>query len=258
MAAPHIVTAVLAAAGSRLPLPGPAASLPLAALFIVGVQLSGVLLARESELPAWWRVWLSALATTVVLLPALALQAAASRVPFVSLARGSAGVLLWTTAGSVLVLIGLAVLAIALGSIAPDQASLLFVPAAVLVPAVVAAPGNLDQASALAALAEASALSAIAVCLGWLARAGARPLVGPVALAAQFVCLWFLGYAPVFAPGQGTIVPVLASVLLVVTVVLTVLVPVGALLVRRIIEAVRSEQTDPAPRSRSRVPPGRS
>ncbi|MDP9364608.1 MAG: hypothetical protein M3Q10_10365, partial [Chloroflexota bacterium] len=159
MALPHAVTAVLAALPSLVDLPGSRA-VPLAALGVLTVQALGVLLAREMESPIWRRVWLVLLASTAVLLPLVALQAAVARVPFVAVDRGSAGSLLWSTAGVVAALFGLVGLAAVLATDAPEQASLLFVPAALLVPAVLAAPGPLDEASALAALAEATTVAA--------------------------------------------------------------------------------------------------
>ena len=239
MATPHALTAALAILPSLVDLPGQALGVPLAAVAIVAVQVVGVFLARELEFPAWRRVWLTALTTTVVLLPLAALQTAASRVPFVSLALGSAGPLLWSTAAVVVGLVGLVLLTAVVAADAPEQASLLFAPAALLVPAILAAPGDHGERSALAALAEASGLAALAVFVGWLLPRGARLLVAPVALGLQFGILWLLGYGPAFPPGHGVIVPVLASLVVVVTVLSAVLVPLAARATSRVLRAAR-------------------
>lgn len=228
LAAPPAVTALLAAAPSLVDLPGPDAALPVAALLLVVVQVVGVLLAREAESATWGRVWLGLLATTVLLLPLLALHVAAARVPFVSLARGSAGPLVWGGVGAALAIVGVALLAAVVSAAAPDQASLVYLPASLLVPTLLAAPGTLDEPSALAALARAAAVAAAAAFLGWLLPPSARPLVGPVALGAQFLLLRLLGQVPAPPPGSGAVVPVLANLLLAIVVVATVLTPLAA------------------------------
>ena len=252
LAAPPAITAVLAALPAVVDLPGPDLPFPAAALLIVAVQVGGVFLARELELPTWGRVWLLMLAATAALLPMLALQTATSRVPFVALGRGSAGPLIWSTVGAVLMVVGVALLAAIVSADAPDQASILFVPAALLVPAVLGAPGDLDETAALLALAEASGLAALAAMLGWLLPAWARPQVASVALGAQFIGLWLLDYAPSFPLGYGRIVPVLATLLLVVSILATVLVPLvarGVGLLLRGVRAAGPNEKAPGPES---------
>lgn len=239
MTAPLAISATLAAFPSLVDLPGPATGLPIAALLVVAVQLGGVLLARELEVPRWGRVWLLALAASAVLLPLLALHAATSRVPYVAWSRGSAGAVVWSSVGAAVALVGLVALTAAISADAPEQASLLFAPVAVLVPAVLGAPGDLDERSALAALARAFAVAAPAVFVGWLLPRGAQPLVGPLTLAAAFGGFWLLGYRPSFPPDRGDVVPILASALVVVTVLATVLVPPAALTARRVLRAAR-------------------
>lgn len=247
MGLPHVMTAALAALPSLVALPGPVA-VPLAALGLLVVQAIGVLLAREMESQIWRRIWFVLLATTAVLLPLVALQAALSRVPFVALARGSAGPLLWSTGAVVAALVGLVGLSAVLAADAPEQASLLFLPPALLVPAVLGAQGDLDERTALAALAEASAVAAVGAALGWLLPRGARPLVAPVALGAQFILLWFLGFQPSFGAGRGAVVAFCAAVLLIVTAAAAVLVPLASLAARRFAHALGA--TEPADHGR--------
>lgn len=237
LALPHLITAAFAGVLSRVALPGPA-SVPLAALGVLGIQMVGVLLAREVESPVVRRVWLVLLAMTTVVLPLVALQTSLLRVPFVSLGRGSAGSLIWATVAATAAVAGLVGLAAVLSADAPENASLLFVPVAMLVPAVLGARGDLNEQAALAALAEATTVSGIAVALGWLLPRGARPLVAAVALGAQFLILWAVGSRPAFGEDHGATVAVCAGVLLVVTVTAAVLVPVASLATRRFARAV--------------------
>lgn len=247
MATPYLVTGALAASAAFLDLPLPTMAVPLAPLVIVVVQAIGVLLARELELPTWRRVWLLLLVTTVVLMPIVALHAAAARVPFVSVGRGSAAPLAWATAGAIAAVVGLALLTAVLAADAPDQASLLFLPAALVVPAILGIPGEIDQRAALRSLVEVSAAAAVAAFLGWALTRGTRPLVAPVALAVQLGVLWVFGYRPPSILGQGAVVPILGTVLLVVTGIVTVLVPLLALTARRVVRAAQ-ELTSPETR----------
>lgn len=240
MATPYLLTGALAAPAAFLDLPLPTAAVPLATLAVVVVQAVGLVLAREAELPTWRRVWLLLLATTVGLLPTVALHAAAARVPFVSVGRGSAGTLAWATAAAIAALIGLALLTAVVAADAPDQASLLFLPAALVVPAILGVPGPIDERASLRAFVEVLALAAVAAVFGWALTRGARPLVGPVAFAVQLGVLWVLGYRPPSMPGQGAVVPVLGTVLLVVTGLVTVLVPLVALAARRVIRLAQA------------------
>jgi hypothetical protein len=257
LASPLGITAGLAFLPRVIHLPGPAGSIPLSSLLIIAVQTLGVLLARELELPIWRRVWLLALASTALLLPLTALQAAASRVPFVSLARGSAGPLIWSSVAVVVAVLALVALVAFVSADLPEQAALLFTPAAVLVPALLGAPGNLNERSALTALAEASSVAAAVAFVGWLLPRGAQPLVAASALGVQFVVLWTLGYDPSFAADRGGVVPILATVVLVCTVVAAVLVPLTALVGRGLLRAARdaAEPTELGPTQRQ--PPGR-
>jgi len=235
LASPHIVTAGLAGVLSVVSTPNLLAGVPLSLTLIVVVQVLGVLLGREVEQPRWSQVWMLVLVTTVLLLPWLALQGAASRLPFVAWARDSAGTLLWTTAGAIVALSVVVTVTAGVSARQPEQASLLFLPAALLVPAIMGAPGQLDERSTLTTLAEVFAVASVIAFAGWLLPLGARPLVAPAGLALQFVVLWLLGYGPAFAQGRGGVVPAMASLVLIVTVAAAVLVPLAALTARRML-----------------------
>ena len=247
VASPAGIVALIALPAAVLDLPGPTTGLPLGLLVVVAVQLVALFIAREGELWTWFRAWLVVLAATVTLLPTLAIQAASSRVPFTAWSNGSAGLLIWSSLGIIVVLIGLMVLAGVLTADAPETASILLTPALLLVPAVLGVPGNLGERSALLALAEAYGLAAVAISIGWLMPRRARPVVGLAALGLQFVALWVLGFGPVTAPGRGVVVPVLAILVLAATVLVAAIVPIVALIANRFAQTVRNQPMEPAP-----------
>jgi hypothetical protein len=240
------ITALVALPAATLDLPGPTTGLPLTLLGIVAIQLAGMFLAREGELWSWFRIWVVLLASTLTLLPTLAIQAASSRVPYASLSSGSAGLVIVATMGSVAAIIGIMTLAAALAADAPENAAILLAPALVLVPAVLGVPGDLGERSALLALAESCGVATVLMGVGWLLPKRSRPLVGLAALGVQFIVLWMLGFGPVAAPGRGLVVPALAIVILVVTVLAAAAAPIAALIANRFAQTVRSQSQAPA------------
>jgi hypothetical protein len=171
-------------------------------------------------------------------MPILALQAAASRVPFVALARGSAGPLLWLTFAAAIALAGLWVFAAYQTDRAPENGSLLYLPAALLVPAILGAPGSLDEVATLTMLGQAFLVAGAAIFLGHLLSARWRPLAGDAAFGAQFILLLALGRGPALGMNGGAVVPFSAALLLVETALLTVLAPLAALFSRRFFQTV--------------------
>lgn len=245
VASPAAIVAIIALLAATLDLPGPVTGLPLGLLFVVAVQVCGLFIARESELWSWFRVWLVLLACTLTLLPTLAIQAASSRVPYTSFSNGSAALLIVASLGAIAALCGLMLLAAALAANTPENASILLTPALLLMPAVLGVPGDLGERSALIALAEAWGLAAVAIAIGWLLPRRPRPLVGLAAVGVQFVALWLLGFGPVMAPGRGFIVPMLAVLMLAITVVAAAMVPIAALIVNRFAWTVQMARDQP-------------
>ncbi|MCC7022943.1 MAG: hypothetical protein IT338_08955 [Thermomicrobiales bacterium] len=240
-AAPLFLTAALALLGVadvvRLPpISGPIRLLIILIVLAVGVGLSSAL-DRQASRPYWQM----ALFSTLILLPIVALQASASRVPFVALTRGSAGPLLWLTVATSLALIGLWLFAALQSGHEPEQGGILFLPAALLVPAMLGAPSSLDEASALTMLAEAFLVGGIAVFAGLLSPPKWKPLAGAFAIGAQFLLLWVLGRGPVIGQESGFVVPALAIALLALTLLLAVLAPLAALVVQRFFQTVERE-----------------
>ena len=244
-----LLTAALAAAGASDTLPLPTGNAPVRIGLVVLALVAGIGMTVALDRPGPRPYWQMTLVVTLVLMPVVTLQAFASRVPFVAISRGSAGPLLWFTFATCMVLAGIWLFAAFQSDQVPENGALLFLPAALLVPAVLGAPGSLDETSALAMLGEACLVAGVAIFLGLLSPAGWRPLAGGAALGAQFVLLWALGRGPVIGQEAGTVVPATATLLLGMTTLLTVLTPLGALFSRRFFQTVEDESGGPAPAS---------
>ncbi|HEY8448324.1 MAG TPA: hypothetical protein VIL01_14585 [Thermomicrobiales bacterium] len=235
LAAVPATTGAAALAFAFIPVLSGSGALPLGLLSIVAIQVIGYVFSRREEANPLSHAWLAGIVQVVGLLPLLALQQALLREPYVALSRGSAAPAIAATAVVALLLAVVAAWCAVSFWPAPEEASLVFLPAALLVPGVIGAPGSLGQRTALEALAEASLLAAGATAIGWSVPRGARPLLPPAALGVQFIALWLAGRGPSVPTTSGGIVPVLYAVLLVVTVVLTVGVPLVSLWIRRLV-----------------------
>lgn len=251
-AAPLGLTAVFSLLGALDVLALPTGGAPVRLALVASALILGAGLTIALDRPRSRPYWQMTLAVTAVLLPMTALQAAASRVPFVAVSRGSAGPLIALTLATAATLLGLWLFAAYQADRRPADAALLFLPAALLIPAVLGAPGGLDESSALATLGEACLVAAVAVFVGSLTPETWRPIAGGLALGTQFALLWILGRGPVLGQDGGAIVPASAALLLVETVLLTVLAPLAALFSRRFFQTVEEEAGVVRPAS---VPP---
>jgi hypothetical protein len=246
---PLFLTAVLSLTGALDALRLPTGAVPVRIGFVVLALMIGIGLTVAMDRPSPRPYWQMTLLVTLVLMPVVALQASASRVPFVAISRGSAGPLLSLTVATCITLFGLWLFAAHQSNQAPENGSLLFLPAAVLVPAILGAPGSLDETSALSMLGEACLVAGVWIFALSLAPASWRPMAGGVALGAQFVVLWMIGRGPVIGHDGGTVVPASAALLLALTTLLTVLTPLGALFSRRFVQTVEEETGGPQPAS---------
>ena len=150
-----LLTAALSFAGAAGALPLPIGSEPVRIGLIVLALVVGIGLTVALDRPGARPYWQITLLVTLVLMPVVALQASASRVPFVAISKGSAGPLLWFTLATLIALTGLWLFASFQSDQVPENGALLFLPAAVLVPAILGAPGSLDETSALTMLGDA-------------------------------------------------------------------------------------------------------
>jgi hypothetical protein len=237
---PLFLTAAISAIAALDVVRLPPISGPIRLVIVVIVLAAGVGLSSALDRPASRPYWQMALFSTLILLPIVALQASASRVPFVALTRGSAGPLLWLSFATILALVGLWIFAAFQSNDAPEEGGVLFLPAALLIPAILGAPASLDETSALTMLAEAFLVGGVAIFASLLAPARWKPLAGAFAIGAQFLLLWAIGRGPVVAQDSGFIVPVLAVGLLGLALLLAVLAPLAALVVHRFFQTVES------------------
>jgi hypothetical protein len=248
-AAPLFLTAALSLTGALDALRLPTGAAPVRIGFVVLALIIGIGVTVAMDRPGPRPYWQMTLLVTLILMPMMALQASASRVPFVAVSRGSAGPLLWLTVATCITLFGLWLFAAHQSDQAPENGSLLFLPAAVLVPAILGAPGSLDETSVLSMLGEACLVAGLSIFVLLLGPASWRPLAGAIALGAQFVVLWMIGRGPVIGNDSGTVVPASAALLLTLTTLLTVLTPLGALFSRRFVQTVEEETGGPRPAS---------
>jgi hypothetical protein len=247
--APLFLTSVLSLTGALDALRLPTGAAPVRIGFVVLALMIGIGLTVAMDRPSPRPYWQMTLLVTLILMPVIALQASASRVPFVAIARSSAGPLLWLTLASCITLFGLWLFAARQSDQSPENGSLLFLPAAVLVPAILGAPGSLDETSALSMLGEACLVAGVWIFALLLGPASWRPLAGAIALGAQFVVLWMIGRGPVIGHDGGTVVPASAALLLTLTTLLIVLTPLGALFSRRFEQTVEEGIGGPRPAS---------
>lgn len=245
--APHFLAGAVAIAGAMHLLPAPPIAAPLRMIAVIAVLLLGIgatfLFDRASARPYWQLV----LAVMLVEMPVVALQSSAIRAPFVALGRGSAGPVIWMTTACLLVLLGLWVFGLLQQRDPAENAALLLLLPALIVPAVLGAGSELDETASLAMFGEAALLSGVAALLALLGPAGWRPLIAMAAFVLQFVLLWIVGRGPVIGPEAGFISYFSITLVLVAALSLMVLAPIGAVFTRRFLQTVDERSGLPTP-----------
>jgi len=218
-------------------------------IVVVAVLLLGIgatfIFDRASARPYWQLV----LAVIVVEMPVIALQSSALRAPFVALGRGSAGPLIWLTIASLLVLCGLWVFTLLQQRDPAENAALLLLLPALIVPAMLGAGTDLDETASLAMFGESALLAGVVAFAGLIGPAGWRPLIALAAYVLQFIGLWLLGRGPVVGPEAGLISVVSLGLLLLAALSMVVSAPVGALFTRRFFQTVEEKSETPTPAS---------
>jgi hypothetical protein len=169
-----------------------------------------------------------------VVLPFLALQISAVRVPYVSSELGTATPAIIATTAAVAAVIGAAVLAVAMSWDGPDSAALLFAPVALFVPEMLGAPLNPAITEIVDRIVEVFALMVVLTVAVSVLPQIAKLVAPSVVLGLMFLGLWLVDRGPTWRQSSGDVVRVLDGALLVVSVVLMVAVPVIAIGARRV------------------------
>jgi len=224
---------LLALIASALPFLSAGDSVPRGLMLIVLIQLFVAAVLHAAEHTALMRSWIATVITSAVLVPLLALQVTLLREPYVSWSRGSASPSLVATLVVSMVLLAGAVWSVAVSWAEPDVAGLLFMPQAMVVPAMVGMRSTIKEQPALEMLGKIMLLAAAATAISWVFPPATRILTPPFAVAVEFVLLWATGYGPWFHETSGDIVRVLYSVMLALAVILVVAVPFVALWVKQ-------------------------
>ena len=214
------------------PLPG-ASSMPLAFIILATFQAGGYLITRDDRPAPLARPWTIHLAAAIGLLPMLAIQVALIREPYVSIDGGSS---LPAVLATVLVIFFTFVLA-AVSAVRfwtrPDQAALVFLPVALLIPQAVGERTEIGAGQAIGILALAMLLGAAATVISSYVGMGVRLLIPPIVLAIEILVLWAAGRGPVLHITSGGVVRLLYIAMLATTVVLVMIVPIFAVWLRR-------------------------
>lgn len=197
----------------------------LVLLMQAGVAFGLALNERNPLVPSW----IATIVCSAVLLPLLAIQVSLLREPYVSWSRGSASPAMVATVVVSMVVLAGAVWSVVTGWEHPDEAGLLFMPQAMMVPALIGMHATVQQASALRILGTVMLMSAVATGISWLLQPSARIFVPPAALAVEVLGLWLSGHGPWFHATSGDIVRILYCVMLAQSVVLVVSVPIAAM-----------------------------
>lgn len=199
--------------------------LPAAMLAVWGVQVLGVLVARGLAYPDWAAVWVTTAVIIGVLVPLLALQALLGGIPFVSLAESSAGPFLAASIGVLAALIVCATGVAVLTRRQPERSSILLLPVALVIPALLGVPGEALALSVLNSLVIALALAGAWAAVMWLAPRGIWLLATPIALLVQLTTLIVRGGGPVPGPDAGIVVAFGYGSVLIVLIVVSVVMP---------------------------------
>lgn len=213
--------------------------LPYVIFALVVMHIGGLVMARALGLDVWRRIWMVNLLVGAALVPALTVQSTLTRMPYVSVERGSAGPAILATGAVVLALLVIAGIVAVSTWTSPEDASLLFLPAGLVVPIALGLPGDRPELRAFQSLALAFVLAALMTWLAHLFPRGSRSLFGPLGLALQLGAFAALGLGPAYHATSVGVASLTSRLFLGCAIVLLTIVPLLALWMRR---AVRHGQ----------------
>ena len=234
IAVTHAVTALAAFGLSLVPALNQTGGWPLLVTAVVLVLVGGLVVSRDEGAPLFTRGWASNLVTTVAIMPIAALTVTLARQPHVSLSAGSAWAPLLFTLLICIVMTVMAVVFAIWSTDGPDEAALLVLPAAMIIPALVGMRNAVEEVDAVRALGQASIIAAIAAVMSWSLAPSLRAFVPPLALGLQVILLWLTGQGPSFSRSSGQVVPLIFSTLFAATVVMVVATSILAILFQQL------------------------
>ncbi len=245
---PNLLMA-LTAIGVLLLMPYMPFGLPLWAPLLMVPTILLYLFSNKNVHPMWARAALVNLATVGAFFPLVIVRQSVMRVPFVEWGNGTLAMPVLTTIGTVIVLGVLALGAALLCEEDPEYAGIIFLPAALFVPFFAGATEITNLRTAFIIVASIYAASAVLTIVASMLPGAYPTLVAPVALAVEFLVLPLAESTPIFPVGAGMSAKLLFFVLLLVSVGLTVFVPMIAVWlrqVRRYVEMGGMRGTSPA------------
>jgi len=211
------------------------AGLPFALLLICVVQVLAYLIIRRTEVAVLSRSWLISLLATAGLLPLLALKADLLREPYTLADHGGTAPVLIATLIVLLFIVVVALWSWIAHATTAELSALALLPLALLVPAALGVQSTIEQREALEVVGESALFAAGATLLAWSMPRGARLIVPPIAFLIQFIALWTAGRGPTFSESSGNIVALLYWLTMILTGVMTVVLPFAAAWLRRAI-----------------------
>lgn len=240
-ALPNIVMAL-----SALAVVGIASFAPLGLpLWAAGVFIPTVLLASLSNAslhPLWRRASFINLATMAAAFPTLVVRQSVLRIPFVTGGNGTLLAPTIATGAVVLVLILLALACAVLLQEDPEYAGVAFLPAALMVPFLAGQTEILSLHNGLLICAGIFFTCAVLTVVTSMLPGAYPALIAPMAIAVEFILLTVVRESSIFPIGAGIAAKILFFIVVIVTVALSILVP---LLSRWVRQVTRIAQIDP-------------
>ncbi|MCC6704703.1 MAG: hypothetical protein IT334_07480 [Thermomicrobiales bacterium] len=233
IAVTNAVTAVVAFGASLIPFFQDPDGWPWLVAIVVVAMIVGVVVSRDEGATLFTRGWISNLVTTAAIMPIAALAVTLARQPHVALSAGSAWAPMLFTFLICLIMTAMAAAFAIWSADEPDEAALLVLPAAMIIPAIIGLRGGIEELQAVRALGQAAIIAAGAAVMAWSLAPALRAFVPPLALGLQVVLLWLSGQGPSFSRSSGEIVPLLFSALFAASVLMVVATSILAILARQ-------------------------
>lgn len=212
-------------------------------LWAAGVLIPTVLLAWLADAtlhPHWRRVALINMVTMAVAFPTLVVRQSVLRIPFVDRGNGTLLAPTIATAAVILVLVLLAVTCAVLSHEDPEYAGVAFLPAALMVPFLAGQTDILSLSNGLAICAGIFLTSAMLTIIASILPGAYPALIAPLAIAVEFILLTLVRETSIFPIGAGTAAKVLFFIVVIVTVALSIVVPLLSQWIRQVTMMVQT------------------